>query len=148
MLRVQCFSLENESSSPEAELWAELFSFVGTAGRRLRWELSELLCEPGCGTLTETHWQRLRALLMARHGEYVTPAEAEEALAAQHKQVRSATVERRLLRKFLEQFAAEMCCAAEKQTTHWLIGFIRCISNLQLQQCYRPFPKSSDISHR
>ncbi|XP_077524982.1 integrator complex subunit 10 [Amblyomma americanum] len=82
----------------EAGLWRQLCSFVACAGRRLRWELSELLQEP-LSLLQEAHWQRIRALLLARPappaptdlsaGAAVDP---EELLAAQHKQVFYCTI--------------------------------------------------------
>lgn len=80
----------------EAELWRQLFGFVSCAGRRLRWELSELLQEP---LLQEAQWQRIRGLLLARPQQppstaatdltagAAAAADPEELLAAQHKQV-------------------------------------------------------------
>ncbi|XP_037278382.2 integrator complex subunit 10 isoform X3 [Rhipicephalus microplus] len=85
-------STESGCGTSEAELWRQLFSFMLCAGRRLRWELSELLQEP-LPLLQESHWQHIRALLRARPPPPPTDLSAgaaamdPEELVASHKQV-------------------------------------------------------------
>ncbi|KAH8023256.1 hypothetical protein HPB51_011699 [Rhipicephalus microplus] len=84
-------STESGCGTSEAELWRQLFSFMLCAGRRLRWELSELLQEP-LPLLQESHWQHIRALLRARPPPPPTDLSAgaaamdPEELVATHKQ--------------------------------------------------------------
>ncbi|XP_064471231.1 integrator complex subunit 10-like isoform X2 [Ornithodoros turicata] len=88
-----CTENEPSSASLEADLWAQLFSFMATAGYRLHWELSDLLTDPMVAC-TDAQWQRAKSLLVARNlpADYSVSGEGEDAYAAQHKQVFYCTV--------------------------------------------------------